>query len=425
MLNYFNPVEEKQGLEKSKATALKWIMLSLFFLLILLIIQSWYTQDYISASDYFLPVGLLFVLVVLFVLRYYGVRKAGNIFSIGAIVIMVIVINIFDQDTIFTKYSEELYLAIFVLVFISLFSTRRVLLIAAALFFISSFYVSINLQRSFPEHESILQEVQIFFSFTLITITLILYYVTKFSDTAVKKAQEDAQIKEKQNEALEKVVKELDRFVYSASHDLSAPLKSILGLVNIARIENTNEDVAKHLDYIEESITKQEAVIASLIQYSQNSRLDISMEKVKIHSIVDGVIDDLKYVPGFADVQIINNVIEDKTVNTDPTRIKMIIGNLLSNGIKYRHLSRESCFVKIDFENGAGSWQLKISDNGQGISEEHQDKVFSMFYRANKQPVGSGLGLYIVQETVEMLGGKVTLESRVNKGSTFVLSLPS
>ena len=95
---------------------------------------------------------------------------------------------------------------------------------------------------------------------------------------------------EESNKTLDKAVKELDRFVYSASHDLSAPLKSILGLVNIAKLEDKDKNLQVHLDYIENSILKQEDVIKSLTQYSRNARQDIKLEPVNIYTTVNQII---------------------------------------------------------------------------------------------------------------------------------------
>lgn len=570
LLSYFDPREEPNQEEKKKAIALKWILISVFFLLLILIIQTLYTQSYISLSDYFLPVGLVFVISSLFVLRNYGSRKAGGFFSIGSVIIMTIVINIFDQDTIFTKYGEEFYLAIFALVFISLFSSRKILIVAAVLFFLSSLGVSFYLQNTFVEQTDILREVQLFFSFTIINITLILYFATKFSDSALERVREDAKIKDEQNKALErereksienellyrnivnnliggfyktdvaglitlaspsflritgydldtvlgtpissilispnlnedvfnlaieqnqlklykaevitadkgkivvetnartvtdskgkisgvegifydiserikletelennrkhledtnntlaKAVQELDRFVYSASHDLGAPLKSILGLVNLAKMENENENLGLYLNYIEESILKQEDVITSLIQYSKNSRIEIDKEPIDLYDFIGQIVDELKYMPGFGEVTLNNNLPKGTIVESDSLRLKMILSNLISNSVKYRNNGVEECFVQLDFESQDHYWFLSIEDNGQGISEEYHDKIFNMFYRANKGSEGSGLGLFIVQEAVQVLGGTITLSSSENKGSKFKLRFPS
>ena len=101
MFNYFNPIEKQSHFEAQKANAIKWTMITLVFLLVVLEVQAISTDDF-SSSDYFLFVGQALVISVLFILRNKGTRLAGNVFCIGSVVIMTIVINTFDNDSIFT-----------------------------------------------------------------------------------------------------------------------------------------------------------------------------------------------------------------------------------------------------------------------------------------------------------------------------------
>jgi signal transduction histidine kinase len=87
------------------------------------------------------------------------------------------------------------------------------------------------------------------------------------------------------------------------------------------------------------------------------------------------VLDELKYMPGFDQVNVINNVPEQKQIICDETRIKMVLSNLLSNSIKYRNATIDNCFVQIDMEEEGQFCKLSISDNGQGIGAEHQEKI--------------------------------------------------
>ena len=230
---------------------------------------------------------------------------------------------------------------------------------------------------------------------------------------------------EESNKTLNKAVKELDSFVYSASHDLSAPLKSILGLVNIAKLEDKDKNLQVHLNYIEDSILKQENVIKNLIQYSRNARLTIKPEPINLFDLVNQVILELRYIRGSEDIKMINNLAEGETILTDGQRMKMVVNNLLSNGIKYKDIDKNDSFVKIAFKQNDNSWQLIVEDNGQGIEEDQQEKVFNMFYRATEKSEGSGLGLFIVREAVERLEGKISVKSALGQGSIFELDFPN
>ncbi len=105
----------------------------------------------------------------------------------------------------------------------------------------------------------------------------------------------------------------------------------------------------------------------------------------------------------------------------------VILNNLLTNAIKHHDLRKQQPFVRVKAWNdsGRGTFTVEVSDNGTGIEESCLDKVFDRFFRATSQAEGSGLGLHIVQQAVEKLGGNVRLWSRYWEGSVFTVTLPS
>ncbi len=114
----------------------------------------------------------------------------------------------------------------------------------------------------------------------------------------------------------------------------------------------------------------------------------------------------------------------DSTWVTDSRRLKIILNNLISNAIKYGDPWKQQRWVCIHSEVTTEGCTLSISDNGMGIPLEYQSKIFNMFYRASEKSNGSGLGLYIVKETVEKMGGKIEFKSIVGEGSTFFVRMP-
>jgi signal transduction histidine kinase len=222
------------------------------------------------------------------------------------------------------------------------------------------------------------------------------------------------------NQKLKKTLRELDKFVYNASHDLSAPLKSILGLVHIARLEKDKNHLNEHFDYIEKSINKQERVINDLIRYSRNSKNEVSVKNINLSKLVDEALSELKYYPGFDEVKIFKKLKLD-CVLTDESRLQVVLNNLLSNAIKYRDRDKNICEIIISSSTENGQWVLEIEDNGQGIGIGESKKIFDMFYRANECSDGSGLGLFIVAETVEKMNGTIEVKSQLSKGSIFTL----
>lgn len=223
---------------------------------------------------------------------------------------------------------------------------------------------------------------------------------------------------------LDKTVFELDRFVYSASHDLSAPLKSILGLVHVAKMEKDQQIVNQYYNYIENSIDKLEVVIRNLVEYSRNSHTEIGSKSFNFHNLINDIIDELAFWPEAKKVNIVNASDPSINITNDEQRIKVILHNLISNGIKYADHTKETSFVKIECILRESSWDMEISDNGIGIDHENKNKVFEMYFRATDRSQGSGLGLFIVKEIVNKLRGSISITSAKGKGTAFHIQLP-
>jgi len=223
---------------------------------------------------------------------------------------------------------------------------------------------------------------------------------------------------------LNKTIKELDAFVYSASHDLIAPLKSVAGLIELARTQNQNADVATYIDHIERSIKKLEDVIFNMIQYSQNSSSEVLYEEVNLFKLIQESLSDIKFLPGMDRINFVINVDEDAIVMSDRTRLTIILNNLVGNSVKYRDDRKELSLVRITFEKTKTTWRLEIEDNGIGIDKRYLSRVFEMFFRGTDRSQGSGLGLYIVKETVERLYGEIYVDSERGLWTKFTIAVP-
>ena len=115
---------------------------------------------------------------------------------------------------------------------------------------------------------------------------------------------------------------------------------------------------------------------------------------------------------------------KDFDVISDPLRLKVILKNIFSNAVRFSKVRREVAWLRISALRVEESFQLIIEDNGEGIRKDLQDKIFDMFYRASENSKGSGLGLYIVKEMVEKMGGTISVNSVWGKGSQFIIDLP-
>ncbi len=243
-----------------------------------------------------------------------------------------------------------------------------------------------------------------------------------FDVTEAKQYEEELQ---KQNEELKRMNGELDHFAYSVSHDLRAPLTSALGLLHLLRVEEDPVQQNQFMTLAEQSLHQLNNFIQEIMSLTRNSRTDLTLEEVNLNKMVDEVIASQQQNANHDRVKVCNHTKPNETLLTDRRRLRIVLNNLISNAIRYHRRSHERPYVQISARVEPQQTTLRVEDNGIGINQEHQDKVFNMFYRATNHVSGSGLGLHLVKETVQKLKGQVKLDSRVNQGSTFTVLLPS
>jgi PAS domain S-box-containing protein len=225
---------------------------------------------------------------------------------------------------------------------------------------------------------------------------------------------------------LKKSNSELDKFVYSVSHDLRAPLSSMLGVVEITEEETQDEFVLEHLGMLKGSIKRLDGFIADILSYSRNSRLDVIKEEINFKEMIDEIRGHLKYMSGFnRQVDITVDINSEKKFVSDKNRINMVLNNIISNAIRYQNPAINDPFVDVKIDMSDTETNIVVKDNGIGISKENIEKIFEMFYRVSENSIGSGLGLYIVKETIHKLKGVINVESEPGIGTIFQLSIPN
>lgn len=229
---------------------------------------------------------------------------------------------------------------------------------------------------------------------------------------------------ESQNEKLLKANAEMDQFVYRASHDLRAPVSSIMGLVNIGLQASDLEEAKQYLELIDQRVRTQDYFIRQIVDNAKNARLAIDWEDILIKGFIREALQPLLLIEGVEQIRIDVAADDELTVRSDASRLGSIFNNLVNNAILYRDREKEKPFIQIGCREFEDKWELTVKDNGQGILPERQDKIFDMFYRGNEQSTGSGLGLFIVKEMVKTLGGSIDFESEYGVGSEFRVVFP-
>ncbi len=234
--------------------------------------------------------------------------------------------------------------------------------------------------------------------------------------------------KMKQTElALIKANEELEEFAYRTSHDLRSPLVSSASLIALSKKEIANknfEHASQCLDLVEHSLTDLDTLVQDILTLTQAQKQDEDLESINVRDMISNAIQKMSHIENFnrLDVQIELN--KDLVLKTQPNRFNLIIENLISNAIKYQNTQEENSYLNITAWTKNNFFILEVTDNGLGVPEEYHSKLFEMFKRFHTRVAhGSGLGLYMVKKSAELLGGEIGFLPRA-KGSKFRLLLP-
>ncbi|HEY0654953.1 MAG TPA: HAMP domain-containing sensor histidine kinase [Chryseosolibacter sp.] len=269
---------------------------------------------------------------------------------------------------------------------------------------------------------------KMFFLINIISSGFIMILSVSFMQKLNEAAERDLQLLAEEinlkNDELERTNKELDRFLYSTSHDLQSPLASIKGLINVARYDTKEAATHAYFDKMTDRVNSLENLIKDIIDYSKNDRTHVAIEPTDFNCLVDEVTENLKYFNGAESIHFKKEIHLHGPVNVDKTRINVVLSNLMANAIKYHDFSKPNQWIAVEVTNSNRSLKIRVSDNGTGIQEEHQSRIFDMFYRGTVRSNGSGLGLYIVKQAVEKMNGEISVYSKPAEGSSFLVSLP-
>jgi two-component system, OmpR family, sensor histidine kinase ArlS len=226
---------------------------------------------------------------------------------------------------------------------------------------------------------------------------------------------------------LNHIKKQRNEFLASISHELRTPLTYIKGYADIAGKDGTSsEDRSKYLQIIFEEATKLSGLIKGLFDLAKmdENSFTIDKQRVELCSYLRAIHEKIE--PSFTEKKMSLNYHcpGEVYIEADPVRFEQIIINLLDNARKY---SEAGSAATIEVFEKDGNVHILIKDEGKGIPEEDLPWIFDRFYRVDKSRSkalgGSGLGLAIVKELVEAHGGKITVSSELDRGSTFEIQI--
>ncbi|TGK02513.1 response regulator [Leptospira selangorensis] len=245
----------------------------------------------------------------------------------------------------------------------------------------------------------------------------------------VEAARSDIEQKSRQLEVSSKYKSE---FLANMSHELRTPLNSLLILskdLSENNKKNLSTDQVESANIIYKSGQDLLVLINEVLDLSkiESGKMQVNVEKISVRKFVDSLLKDFKHQADKKELSLIGTVSEDcpEYISTDPQRLNQILKNLLSNSLKFTEKGKISLEIRPD---GYQKILISVSDTGIGIPEEKQMSIFEAFQQADgstsRKYGGTGLGLSISRELAKILGGHISLESKVNQGSVFSLLLP-
>lgn len=233
----------------------------------------------------------------------------------------------------------------------------------------------------------------------------------------------------KEEQQLNYKIEELNTFMYKATHDLRSPLVSLMGLAHLAKeeLQEDRPELRKYFDMIGKSVEKMDALLIDLVSITNVAQGKLIVNKIDFQKMSLDIIESLHHYPNFGNVTIRKIINDNVPFYNDNRLLYSVMQNLIDNAVKYsRSGNNLKPLLSIMIECTEQSAVINIIDNGIGIAEKQQEKVFDMFYRiSGTNSSGTGLGLYIVKTAVERMGGKISLISREFEGTSIYITLPN
>ena len=220
---------------------------------------------------------------------------------------------------------------------------------------------------------------------------------------------------------------ELEQFAYVASHDLQEPLRVIAGYVNLLEeryADKLDEDARDFIGFATDAAHRMRALIDALLQLSRVETHGNPFERMDCNRSLSEAIADLEVSIGESNAEITTDRLPE--IVGDQIQITHVFENLISNAIKFKKDDSQPR-IHVSCERSGDCWQISVSDNGTGIRPRYQERIFGMFKRAHKRSKypGTGIGLALCLKIVERHGGRIWVDSEVNRGSTFHFTIPA
>lgn len=221
-------------------------------------------------------------------------------------------------------------------------------------------------------------------------------------------------------------IEELERYIYKSSHDIRAPISSILGLANVAIDELKDHELAtQYFKIIKQQTERLDAILNRLLTMTVVRDGEKVLHLIDFNKEISELIGSLSLMPGFDKLDITVDIENKRRFYCDRSQIISVLQNLIENSIKYRDERKKVNRLEIQVRDADEGINIRISDNGIGVPLHLQKEMFRMFFRASNDKPGTGLGLFTVRQSVRRLNGQISFESKEDDGTKFFIYLPN
>jgi signal transduction histidine kinase len=219
----------------------------------------------------------------------------------------------------------------------------------------------------------------------------------------------------------------INEFVYSCSHSMRGPLKSMSGLINLLQqsIQSGNQDSQVYLGMMTDSVGKMETLLEQFEDFLENSKKDLTHEPVDIRSVIRDILTEAQPVIDQHALRITVNVEQSGYFYTDVHRFRLIFFHLISNAIQFCDREKTARWIDVNVKATSANCNIQVNDNGIGMPFEIHSRIFDLFFRGSEKSEGSGVGLHIVHEVLKKMGGSISVNSQPKEGSNFFVWLPN
>lgn len=225
---------------------------------------------------------------------------------------------------------------------------------------------------------------------------------------------------------LNNVISDFNHLLYKLSHDMRSPNSAIRGLVNAAKLDSKDDQTFhRYLGLINKEAQKMDTILTQLNRAVHIKGGSIVVSHIIFDTFVQEVLKQVSFHPNFTEVLTIVN---DKTRNhfyCDRHILSTIFENMVDNALKYRKKDRKLSTLTITITDHKNGVNIIFEDNGIGIEAAVLPDIFKLFYRGTSQAKGAGLGLFTVKNSIRVLRGKISVESKEGKGAKFSIFIPS